>query len=535
MATPLLSLRRVSVTFGSAVAVDNLSLDVHAGERIALVGESGSGKTVTALATLQLLQNAAVRGEIRFSGADLLAKSEREMRAIRGSDIAMIFQEPMSALDPLQTIGEQIIEVLQQHEGLSRRAARARAIEHLSDMGVREPRRRVDSYPHQLSGGQRQRATIAIALACRPRLLVADEPTTALDVTIRARIVQLLLDAQNADVARRGKDAGMAVLLITHDLHLVRKFADRVAVLEKGHLVELSDTATLFSAPRHPYTKKLLQSQPQRALVPVPADAPIQLSARALSVQYKRRPPGWRGWWVHESFLAVREVGFEVRQAQTVGIVGESGSGKTTLGLAILGLLRPTSGSVEVEGRELSALTPGEKRALRSRLQVVFQDPFGSLSPRQTVEQIIGEGLLIHAPELSPAQRRDRIVAVLQEVGLTADIQASYPHEFSGGQRQRIAIARALAVRPSIVVLDEPTSALDVSIQRQVLDLLARLQEKYRLSYVLISHDIAVVTAMAHQVLVMHEGEIVESGETAYLLAHPRHPYTQRLLQAALA
>jgi microcin C transport system ATP-binding protein len=534
-ASPLLSLDHLSVKFGAKIAVDDLTLAINAGERIALVGESGSGKTVTGLSILNLLPDAVIDGKIQFAGQQLLEKGEKELREIRGRDIAMIFQEPMSALNPLFTIGNQIIETLELHEGLSKREARVKAIELLTEMGVREPQRRVDSYPHQLSGGQRQRAMIAISLACRPRLLIADEPTTALDVTIRARIVDLLFRVQRADAEKRADSHGMAILLITHDLHLVRKFAQRVAVMENGKLVEVGETETLFNAPQHPYTKKLLESIPHRAVAPLSGGEPVRLRAQGLHVEYRRKRAGWKGLWGSESFAAVKDVNFDLRKGETVGIVGESGSGKSSLALAILGLLKPRAGSVEIEGRAIGQLSARERRAMRARVQVVFQDPFGSLSPRQTIEQIIGEGLGIHRPELSIADCRERVASLLQEVGLPADILAKYPHEFSGGQRQRIAIARALAVEPVIVVLDEPTSALDVSIQRQVLELLTRLQETHSLSYVLISHDISVVNAMSHQVLVMHEGQIVEAGSAEEVLSRPQHPYTQRLLEASLA
>lgn len=533
MAAPVLSLEQLSVRFGGVTAVDGLSLAVQAGERIALVGESGSGKTVTALSILRLVQGAQTEGRIAFRDEDLLLKSEEQMRAVRGRDIAMIFQEPMSAFNPLYTVGNQIIETLRVHGSAGRAEARQAAIALLAEMGVREPERRIDSYPHQLSGGQRQRAMIATALASRPRLLLADEPTTALDVTIRARIVDLLLKVQQADVAAHpGK--GMAVMLITHDLHLVRKFAQRVAVMEKGRLVELADTETLFRAPRHPYTRKLLDSVPRRSLKPLKPAAPVVLSARKLSVDFSRKRAGWRGILGRESVNAVKDVGFDVRKGETLGVVGESGSGKSTLALAVLGLLRPASGEVEVHGRPILKLTGSARRKLRARLQVVFQDPYGSLSPRMTVGQIIGEGVALHHPELSAGERYARVLAALDEVGLDADMASSYPHEFSGGQRQRIAIARALAVDPEILVLDEPTSALDVSIQRQVLDLLARLQEKHELSYIFISHDIAVINAVSHNILVMHNGEVVEAGDTAGVLARPQHAYTQRLVAASL-
>jgi microcin C transport system ATP-binding protein len=526
MGSPLLSLENLSINFGGRRAVDKLNLEIHAGERVALVGESGSGKTVTALSILRLLSQASIDGGIRFQGSDLLKKSADELRKIRGADIAMIFQEPMTALNPLYSIGNQVIETLILHEGLTPRQAREKTIHLFERTGIRDPERRVDSFPHQLSGGQRQRAMIAMALACRPKLLIADEPTTALDTTIRARIVQLLLDLQ--------KEEGMAILLITHDLHLVRRFAQRVAVMEHGKLVESGDTETLYSAPQHPYTIKLLNSLPVRQIVPVRQDAPTLLETRQLRVEYPKKIPGWRGLFRSDRFVAVAGADVSLREGETIGVVGESGSGKSTLAQAILSLVSVKSGGLDFEGVPLAQRSKRERRALRARLQVVFQDPFGALSPRQTVEQIVGEGLALHFPDFSKEQRQARIVEVLAEVGLPSSVLSSYPHEFSGGQRQRIAIARTLVLAPRVLILDEPTSALDVSIQNQVLELLVRLQKKYGLSYVLISHDLSVVNALAHRLYVMHEGDIVESGETETVIANPRHPYTQRLVSASL-
>lgn len=525
MTIPLLQLEKLSIRFGDALAVRDLSLAVRAGERVALVGESGSGKTVTALSVLRLLQGASIDGSIRFQGADLSQYSEEQIRTVRGSEIAMIFQEPMSALNPVLTIGKQIAETLVLHESIDSRTARDRAITLLGSTGVADPARRVDSYPHQLSGGQRQRAMIAMALACRPKLLIADEPTTALDVSIRARIVDLLLDLQQRD--------GLAVLMITHDLNLVRKFAQRVAVMERGVLVETAPTEQLFAAPQHHYTRRLIDSRPVRAIVPVKHDASSVMHARGLSVEFKHRRGGWRERFRRGSLVAVDGVDFQLRRGETLGVLGESGSGKSTLALAVLGLVRPTAGKVDYAGRELEHGSPAW-RALRAELQVVFQDPFGSLSPRMTVEQIVGEGLALHQPQLSEEQRRAAIVAMLREVGLSEAALPRYPHEFSGGQRQRIAIARVVVLHPRIVVLDEPTSALDVSIQHQVLALLTRLQRKYQLSYILITHDIAVAHALSHQLIVMKDGKVVESGETRSLLAEPRHSYTQKLVMAAL-
>ncbi|AJX15090.1 ABC transporter ATP-binding protein [Burkholderia ubonensis] len=527
-AEPLLSLERLHVRFGDTVAVDDVTLAIGRGERVALVGESGSGKSVTALAILRLLRDAEVGGTIRFAGQDLVAKSEREMRGLRGSDIAMIFQEPMTALNPLYTIGAQIGETIQLHDGVTAGDARKRAIALLARTGIAEPERRVDSYPHQLSGGQRQRAMIAMALACRPRLLLADEPTTALDVTIRAQIVELLLELQREEAEKRG----MAILLITHDLNLVRHFADRIAVMERGRLVESGAVERIFAAPEHPYTQRLLNSRPQRAVVPVLPIAPVLLDARHVTVQFARKRPGLAGWFKSVPVAAVSDVSVSVRQGETLGVVGESGSGKSTLAMALLGLQKTAHGEIEFQGRALSSYRGREQAALRSNMQVVFQDPFSSLSPRHTIERIVGEGLELHRPDLSADARRAKSLAVLREVGLDRTVMHRYPHEFSGGQRQRIAIARALVLEPRILILDEPTSALDVSIQQQVLKLLANLQQKYNLGYLFISHDLDVIGAMAHRVAVMQDGAIVEAGEVADIFTKPSHPYTQKLLKA---
>ncbi|KUZ87447.1 microcin ABC transporter ATP-binding protein [Burkholderia ubonensis] len=527
-AEPLLSLEHLHVRFGDTVAVDDVTLAIGRGERVALVGESGSGKSVTALAILRLLRDAEVSGTIRFAGQDLVAKSEREMRGLRGSDIAMIFQEPMTALNPLYTIGAQIGETIQLHDGVTAGEARKRAIALLARTGIAEPERRVDSYPHQLSGGQRQRAMIAMALACRPRLLLADEPTTALDVTIRAQIVELLLELQREEAEKRG----MAILLITHDLNLVRHFAERIAVMERGRLVESGAVERIFAAPEHPYTQRLLNSRPQRAVVPVLPIAPVLLDARHVTVQFARKRPGLAGWFKTVPVAAVSDVSVSVRQGETLGVVGESGSGKSTLAMALLGLQKTAHGEIEFQGRALSSYRGREQAALRSNMQVVFQDPFSSLSPRHTIERIVGEGLELHRPDLSADARRAKSLAVLREVGLDRTVMHRYPHEFSGGQRQRIAIARALVLEPRILILDEPTSALDVSIQQQVLKLLANLQQKYNLGYLFISHDLDVIGAMAHRVAVMQDGAIVEAGDVADIFTKPSHPYTQKLLKA---
>jgi microcin C transport system ATP-binding protein len=522
----LLEIDRLCVNFGPSRVVDNVSFAVDAGEKFALVGESGSGKSVTALSVLRLIETATYEGAIRFGGEDLLRKSERQMRGIRGSEISMIFQEPMTALNPLYTIGNQIGEVLEVHEALDKRRARERAVELLNRTGIPDPAKRVDAYPHQLSGGQRQRAMIAMALACRPKLLIADEPTTALDVTIQVQILALLDDLQ--------RELGMAILFITHDLNLVRRFSHRVGVMERGHLVEQGYTNEVFAHPRHPYTIKLINSRPQRIVQPVAADAPVLAAANDVNVDFHTS----KGWFAKEAFRAVRDATLSLRRGETLGIVGESGSGKTTLGMALLALQPIASGSITVDGNRIDDAERATLRAMRRKMQVVFQDPFASLSPRMTIEQIVGEGLALHMPDLSREQRRQRIVDMLAEVGLSeqggvSDVLTRYPHEFSGGQRQRIAIARAVVLRPEILVLDEPTSALDVSVQQQVLALLADLQARYGMSYVFISHDLAVVRAMSHRVLVMKDGAIVEQGEAEALFAAPREKYTQTLLAAA--
>ena len=523
---PLLEVERLNVRFGASAVVKDVSFSIAPGEKFALVGESGSGKSITALSVLRLVDAATSTGAIRFDGVDLMTQSERQMRGLRGAQIGMIFQEPMTALNPLYTVGNQIGEVLELHEALRPNAARARAIELLARTGIPEPERRIDSYPHELSGGQRQRAMIAMALACRPRLLICDEPTTALDVTIQAQILALLDELQ--------AEMGMALLFITHDLNLVHRFTHRVGVMERGVLVELGDTATVFANPQHAYTQRLLATRPQRVVQPVAADAPVLVEARAAEVSFAI-PTGWFG---KRQFKAVRQASLQLRRGETLGIVGESGSGKTTLGMALLALQSLSSGEVLLDGQRLDNAPRQTLRAMRRRMQVVLQDPFASLSPRMTVGQIVGEGLALHQPELSAAQREQKVLAMLDEVGLSAakgigGVLQRYPHEFSGGQRQRIAIARAVVLEPEILVLDEPTSALDVSVQQQVLVLLAELQQRHGLSYIFISHDLAVIRAMAHRVMVMKNGDVVEEGETLALFDAPQQAYTRELLAAA--
>jgi microcin C transport system ATP-binding protein len=526
MTTPLLEVSHLTVRFGASTVVNDVSFAIQPGEKFALVGESGSGKSITALSVLRLVDAAVTTGHIRFEGEDLMAKPEAAMRAVRGGRIGMIFQEPMTALNPLFTVGNQIGEMLTLHEGLPKAAARARAIELLTRTGIPEPHKRVDVYPHQLSGGQRQRAMIAMALACKPRLLICDEPTTALDVTIQAQILALLDELQ--------AEMGMALLFITHDLNMVRRFTHRVGVMERGKLVELGATASVFSAPQHAYTKKLLASRPERVVQPVAADAPVLVQGDAVGVSFTFR----EGLFGKRQFQAVKDATLTLKRGETLGIVGESGSGKTTLGMALLALQGLSSGSVSLSGQRIDNADRKVLRGMRKRMQVVFQDPFASLSPRMTIGQIVGEGLALHQPELGSAERERQVLAMLDEVGLSerhgvAGVLQRYPHEFSGGQRQRIAIARAVVLRPEVLVLDEPTSALDVSVQQQVLKLLAELQRHYGMAYIFISHDLAVVRAMSHRVMVMKGGDVVEAGEAEALFAAPQQPYTRELLAAA--
>jgi ABC-type microcin C transport system duplicated ATPase subunit YejF len=525
---PILCVRGLHVEFetndGMVHAVRGIDLDVKPGETVAIVGESGSGKSQTTMALMGLLaSNGRARGSATYRGEELIGLSERKLNRIRGEKITMIFQEPMTSLDPLYRIGRQIAEPLIHHRGLSRKAARARVIELLELVGIPDPARRVDAYPHELSGGQRQRVMIAMALANDPDMLIADEPTTALDVTIQAQILALLAELQ--------RKLGMAIVFITHDLGIVRRFADRVYVMRHGEVVEEGETSALFAAPTHPYTKMLLAAEPTGRKAPPTDGAPILLEGRDVEVVFG----GGGGWFSgpEVEIRAVDRISLALRKGQTIGVVGESGSGKSTLGRALLRLL-PSEGTVRFEGTDISDADKRAMRPMRKELQLVFQDPFGSLSPRMTIGQVVTEGLKVHEPQLPARERDRRAIETLEEVGLDPAMRNRYPHEFSGGQRQRIAIARAMILKPKVVVLDEPTSALDRSVQKQIVDLLRDLQKAHDLSYLFISHDLAVVRAMADHIVVMKQGRIVEEGPTDAIFDHPREPYTQALMAAAI-
>jgi microcin C transport system ATP-binding protein len=525
----LLEVNELSVAFKQGqhetLAVDRVSFEIKKGETVALVGESGSGKSVTALSVLKLLPYPSARhptGTIHFKGQHLLHLPEAEIRHVRGNDITIIFQEPMTSLNPLHTIEKQIGEILLLHSGLTGQAARERTIELLSQVGIPDPQMRLKSYPHQLSGGQRQRVMIAMALANEPDLLIADEPTTALDVTVQAQILNLLKELQ--------RRLGMAMLFITHDLGIVRKLADTVCVMKEGKIVETGPVERVFTAPVHPYTRALLAAEPKPDPAPVCPGAPVVIETKDLKVWFPikrgvmRRAVGY--------IKAVDGVSIEVRQGETLGVVGESGSGKTTLGLAILRLVS-SDGPIVFLGSTIAGLTFRQMRPFRRHMQIVFQDPYGSLSPRMSVSDIIEEGLGVHAPNLSRAEREQRVIRALLDVGLDPNTRFRYPHEFSGGQRQRIAVARAIVLEPTFVVLDEPTSALDMLIQAQMVDLLRALQKRRNLTYVFISHDLRVVAALACRLLVMRHGKVVEEGPAAEVFARPKNPYTQALLAAA--
>ncbi len=529
MTPPLLSIRDLSVAFGSGaratLAVDRVSFDIGQGETLALVGESGSGKSVTALSILKLLPYPAAHhpsGVITFKGRDLLPLSERNMRQVRGDDITIVFQEPMTSLNPLHTIEDQISEILLLHRGLTGAAARARTLEVLTQVGIPDPATRLSSYPHQMSGGQRQRVMIAMALANEPDLLIADEPTTALDVTVQAQIIALLQDMQ--------KRLGMSLLFITHDLGIVRKIAKRVCVMKEGKIVEQGDVASVFAAPQHPYTRDLIAAEPKPDPAPPRPDAPMVLQATDVKVWFPIKRGVLRKVVGH--IKAVDGVTVELRKGETLGIVGESGSGKTTLGLAILRLIS-SEGPIVFMGNELQGLRFKQMRPFRRDMQIVFQDPYGSLSPRLSVAEIIEEGLQVHHPGLSEAERDARVVRALDDVGLDPATRFRFPHEFSGGQRQRIAVARALVLEPTFIVLDEPTSALDMLIQSQMVDLLRDLQKRHDLTYLFISHDLRVVAALASRLLVMRDGKVVESGNAADIFKHPKTDYTRALFAAA--
>jgi microcin C transport system ATP-binding protein len=528
-AEPLLEVENLSVAFRQGgretLAVDRVSFDVRRGETLALVGESGSGKSVTALSVMKLLPYPSAyhpSGAIRFKGRDILQLPEREVRRVRGKNITIIFQEPMTSLNPLHTIERQIGEILLLHAGLDGTPARNRIVELLTDVGIQEPRTRLASYPHQLSGGQRQRVMMAMALANEPDLLIADEPTTALDVTVQAQILKLLKDLQ----AR----LGMAMLFITHDLGIVRKLAERVCVMKEGRIVEHGPIERVFSAPEHPYTRALIAAEPRPDPALVCPDAPVVLETDDLKVWF----PIKRGFLrrVVGHIKAVDGVSIVVRQGETMGVVGESGSGKTTLGLAILRLIS-SQGRIVFLGQPITGLNFRAMLPFRRDMQIVFQDPYGSLSPRMSVSDIIEEGLWVHHPKLSKAEREERVMRALADVGLDTDTRFRYPHEFSGGQRQRIALARAIVLEPTFVVLDEPTSALDMLIQSQMVDLLRALQKRRNLTYLFISHDLRVVAALACRLVVMRNGKVIEEGPAADLFAAPKSPYTRALLAAA--
>ena len=528
--SPIICVRNLSVAFrvqdALQTVVRNVSFDINQGERLGIVGESGSGKSVTALSIMGLHDRGRVRytsGEILYSGEDLLSQPESVVRRIRGKELAMIFQEPSISMNPVYPIGRQLVEPLVFHEGLDQRSAKNRMLELLDAVELRRAKERLNDYPHVFSGGELQRIMIAMALACRPALLIADEPTTALDVTIQAEVLQLLKTLQ--------REFRMAVLLISHDLNLMQGFAERVLVMQTGELVEQQPVRELFERPAHPYTIKLMSSRPEGFAAAFDGVTPAILSARNICCHF----PIKRGFMNRtvDVIKAVDDVSVEVGRGETLGVVGESGSGKSTLAKCLL-QLQSYSGDVVFEGNELGAFRAKQLRSLRKDIQVVFQDPYSSLSPRMTVAKILGEGLDVHYPELSSAERRKRYVEVLDQVGLPQNILNRYPHEFSGGQRQRIAIARVMILKPKLVVLDEPTSSLDVSVQKQILALLRALQNEYGIAYIFITHDLALVRSMAHRILVMKEGRVVEQGDTRRVFNNPENNYTQQLIGAAV-
>ncbi|WLR96916.1 ABC transporter ATP-binding protein [Shinella sumterensis] len=525
----ILSVRDLSVAFhqggNTTLAVDRVSFDIRRGEVVALVGESGSGKSVTANSVLRLLPYPAAShpsGEILFKGQDLLKASDAALRDVRGNDITMIFQEPMTSLNPLHSIERQIGEILKLHQDIEGTAARAKILELLNQVGIREPEKRLAAYPHELSGGQRQRVMIAMALANRPELLIADEPTTALDVTVQAQILELLKNLK--------EEHGMSMLFITHDLGIVRKFADRVCVMTKGRIVETGPVEEIFTNPQHPYTRHLLASEPKGAPRPADDSQPVIMQAEDVKVWFPIKAGFLRR--VVDNVKAVDGIDLTLRAGHTLGVVGESGSGKTTLGLALTRLIA-SKGRIAFVGQDIAGHTFAEMRPLRRRMQIVFQDPFGSLSPRMSVADIVAEGLKIHEPSLSEGERDRRVAAALEETGLDPATRWRYPHEFSGGQRQRIAIARAMVLKPEFVMLDEPTSALDMSVQAQVVELLRDLQAKHNLAYLFISHDLKVVRALANDIIVMRSGRVVEKGPAKDIIERPTEAYTKALMAAA--
>ena len=526
---PLLSIENLSVAFKQGgttnLAVDGVSFTINKGETVALVGESGSGKSVTALSILKLLPYPAAShpsGAIHFNGENLLDGDERDLMRVRGNDVTMIFQEPMTSLNPLHTVDRQINEILKLHRGMSDKQATERTVELLEQVGIQNAKARLGAYPHQLSGGQRQRVMIAMALANEPQLLIADEPTTALDVTIQAQILKLLKELQ--------QKRGLAMLFITHDLGIVRKIADRTFVMKGGKIVEHGPTEKLFKNPQHEYTKHLINSEPSGEPPEADDSAPLILQAEDVKVWF----PVKRGFMRRtvDHVKAVDGIDVTLREGQTLGVVGESGSGKTTLGLALTRLIS-SKGKIAFVGRNISEYSFKQMKPLREEMQVVFQDPYGSLSPRMSIGEIVGEGLQIHQPELSTFERDKKVAEALFETGLDPDTRHRYPHEFSGGQRQRVAIARALVLEPKFIMLDEPTSALDMSVQAQVVDLLRELQERHKLTYMFISHDLKVVRALANDVIVMRHGQVVEQGPTAQIFDTPRTEYTKALMAAA--
>jgi microcin C transport system ATP-binding protein len=529
MTEALLSVRDLSVAFHQGgqetLAVERVSFDIAPGEVMALVGESGSGKSVTANSILKLLPYPSAShpsGEIRFNGHDLLTTDEAALRQVRGNDITMIFQEPMTSLNPLHTIEQQVSEILELHQALTGMAARDRVLELLLQVGIREPEKRLKAYPHELSGGQRQRVMIAMALANRPKLLIADEPTTALDVTVQAQILELLKKLQ--------MDYGMSILFITHDLGIVRRFADKVCVMTKGQIVERGPVEEVFESPKHEYTRHLLASEPRGEPPLADPSRPVVMQGENVKVWFPIKAGFLRR--VVDHVKAVDGIDVTLRAGETVGVVGESGSGKTTLGLALARLIS-SKGRISFVGSDIGAYNFKQMRPLRDRLQVVFQDPYGSLSPRMSVGEIIAEGLKVHQSSLSAAERDHAVASALDEVGLDPATRWRYPHEFSGGQRQRIAIARAMVLKPRFVMLDEPTSALDMTVQAQVVDLLRDLQKKHDLAYLFISHDLKVVKALANHVIVMRGGKVMEEGPSAEIFREPRNDYTKALMAAA--